>query len=91
MHSFQEFYNVYKSPVGNTGESYSDFTRAVAPLQQTNDTIAPKNNSECLIVIPAYTNSISEFEQRNLKNNVEKLGKCFDICIVCPKLLRAEV
>ena len=52
MHSFQEFYNVYKSPAGNTGESYSDFTRAVAPLQQTNDTIAPKKNSECLIVIP---------------------------------------
>ena len=89
MNSFEEFYNIYKTASKKNEHTYNDFLKRKTKV--SDDKISPIKNNRCLIVIPAYNNRISDFETRNFKNNVEKLYKDFDICIVCPTHLKKDI
>lgn len=88
MGTFQEFYNIYKSTVRGPEKSQKEFS---GTFVDTSDKIAPVKSDKCVVVIPAYSNNPTDFEKFNFVNNVAKIDEIYDICIICPKLLKASV
>lgn len=43
-----------------------------------------------VVVVPLYKDNFTAFEKRNLANTFRLLKDSYDICILCPKLLRTD-
>ena len=103
MGSFSDFYNIYKSTV-NTSEVYdgngsgyqtikqSRPEQRIAPktISTVQNRIAPVKGTRLIVVIPLYKDKFTAFEKRNLSNTICLLKDKYDICILCPRLLKDD-
>ena len=105
MASFSDFYNIYKSTV-NTSDVYDGNGTAMQTVTESQEfhivprtsltTTAQQNNikpvkgTRMVVVIPLYKDKFTAFEKRNLANTFRLLKDRYDICILCPRLLKGD-
>ena len=103
MASFSDFYNIYKSTV-NTSDVYDKNGTSMQTVTESHEyqiiprttVVSVKNNikpvkgDRMVVVIPLYKDKFTAFEKRNLSNTFRLLKDNYDICILCPRILKDD-
>lgn len=103
MASFSDFYNIYKSTV-NTSDVYDNNGTSMQTVVENREyqiiprttVVSVKNNikpvkgNRMVVVIPLYKDKFTAFEKRNLSNTFRLLKDDYDICILCPRILKDD-
>ena len=63
-------------------------TSLTTTAQQNN--IKPVKGTRMVVVVPLYKDKFTAFEKRNLANTFRLLKDRYDICILCPRLLKGD-